>query len=65
MKNIDVIEIDECATKLKILSNNLTLVRFGLANKDIIPNPQVVDNALFVIEEEIERLAEKIADLLC
>lgn len=65
MKNIDVVEIDECATKLKMLSSNLMLVRLGLDNKDIIPNHEVVDNALFVIEEEIERLAEKIADLLC
>lgn len=65
MKNIDIVEIDECITKLKMLSNNLMLVRLGLANKDVIPNDEVVDNALFVIEEEIERLAEKIADLLC
>lgn len=64
MKNIDVIAIDECTTKLKMLSNNLMLVRFGLANKDIIPNPQVVDNALFVIEEEIERLANEIDKLI-
>ena len=65
MKNIDIVEIDECTTKLKMLSNNLMLVRLGLTNKDVIPNAEVVDDALYVIEEEIERLAEKIAGLLC
>ncbi len=64
MKNIDVIAIDECTTRLKMLSNNLMLVRLGLGNKEVIPNTEVVDNALFIIEGEIERLANEIDELI-
>lgn len=58
-------DVYDCTMKLRMLSNNLTLVRLGFGNKDFIPNQDIADNAICVIEDEIIRLADVIDDLLC
>lgn len=63
-KNIDVAEIGECGTRLEMLCDNLFIIRVALRNEESSPNPEVADNALSVVEEEIRRLAAKIDDLL-
>ena len=63
--DIEVInDIDECSIHLRMLRHNLTLVRLGLNNKDFIPNPEVVDNAIYVVEEEMDRIADTIDKIL-
>lgn len=57
-------DVFDCTMKLRMLSNNLMLIRLGFGNKDSIPNPEIVDNALFVIEDENIRLADVSDDLL-
>ena len=63
-KNIDIPEVGDCGTRLEMLCDNLFIIRVGLRNEECIPNPEVTDNALSVVEEEIMRLAAKIDDLL-
>ena len=63
-KNIDIAEVGECGARLEMLCDNLFIIRVGLRNEECVPNPEVTDNALSVVEEEIRRLAAKIDDLL-
>ena len=62
-KNIDVAEIGDCATRLEMLCDNLFLIRVALRTEDSFV-PEVTDNAITIVEEEIKRLAAKIDDLL-
>lgn len=63
-ENIDVAEIGDCTVKLEMLCDSLFLIRLALRNEEGTPIPEVTDNAITVVEEEIKRLAEKIDDLL-
>ena len=63
-KNINVAEIGNCTARLEMLCDNLFLIRMALRNEECSPVPEVTDNAITVVEEEIKRLAEKIDDLL-
>ena len=63
-KNIEVAEIGDCATRLNMLCDNLFLIRIALHNEECSFVPEVTDNAIFVVEEEIKRLAAKIDNLL-
>lgn len=64
-KNIDVVEIGECLMRLRMLCDNMFMIRMALFNEDFHINEKVTDNALTVIEEEIRELTDKIDDLLC
>lgn len=63
-KNINVAEIGDCTARLELLCDNLFLIRVGLRNEESSPLPEVIDNALAVVENEIRSLTEKIDDLL-
>lgn len=63
-KNIDVAEIGDCAARLEMICDNLFLVRLALRNEECNIVPEVTDNAIAVVEEEIKRLAAKIDNLL-
>ncbi len=63
-RNIDALKMCDCTTRLKMLCDNLILIRTGLCNEDCTVNQKVIDNAIFVIEEEFRKLADKIEDLL-
>ena len=63
-ENIDIVEIGDCTVRLELLCDNLFLIRVGLRNEESSPLPEVTDNALSVVENEIRRLTEKIDDLL-
>lgn len=63
-KDIDVAEIGDCATRLDMLCDNLFLIRIALRNEACSFVPEVTDNAITIVEEEIKRLAAKIDDLL-
>lgn len=62
--NIDIVEIGDCAAKLNMLCDNLFFIRLGLRSEECYPNPAVTDNAIFVVEEEIRRIAQNIDCLL-
>lgn len=62
-KNIDVAEIGDCAIRLEMLCDNLFLIRVALRTEDSFI-PEVTDNAITIVEEEIKRLAAKIDNLL-
>ena len=64
-KNIDVVEIDECLMRLRMLCDNMFMIRMALFNEDFNIDGKVTDNALTAIEEEIRDLTDKIDDLLC
>lgn len=63
-KNIDVAEIGDCTARLETLCDILYIIRVVLRNEESSPVPEVTDNAITVVEEEIKRLAAKIDDLL-
>ena len=63
-ENIDIAEIGDCKVRLEALCDNLFFIRIGLRNEMGQPLPEVSDNAIYVIEEEIRRLANKIENLL-
>lgn len=62
---IDIVEIGECLMRLRMLCDNMFLIRMALFNEDFNIDGKVTDNALTVIEEEIRDLTDKIDDLLC
>ena len=63
-ETINVAEIGDCTVRLNALCDNLFFIRLGLRNEMGQPLPEVSDNAIYVIEEEIKRLANKIDNLL-
>lgn len=62
--NIDIAEIGECAAILNMLCDNLFFIRLGIRSEECEPSPVVTDNAIFVVEEEIRKIAQKIDGLL-
>lgn len=64
-KNIDIVEIGECLMRLRMLCDNMFMIRMALFNEDFNIDGKVTDNALTVIEEKIRELTDKIDDLLC
>ncbi len=64
-KNIDVVEIGDCLMRLRMLCDNMFMIRMALFNEDFNIDGKVTDNAIFVVEEEIRELTDKIDDLLC
>ncbi len=62
--DIDIAEIGECTEILNMLCDNLFFIRLGLRSEECDPSPVVTDNAIFVVEEEVRRIAQKIDGLL-
>lgn len=58
-------KIYDCICKIGFLVDNLECIRISVkGNEDVIPKPQVVDNALFSIIESMEPLVKEIIELL-
>ena len=62
---IEIVGIGEYLMRLRMLCDNMFLIRMALFNEDFNIDGKVTDNALTVIEEEIRELTDKIDDLLC
>lgn len=63
-KNIDFIEISECLYRLEALNSNLFLVRAACRNDDYLYDPRIMDDGLWIINDEMTTILEKMDELI-
>lgn len=63
-ENIDVTEIADYLYRLEALNDNLFLIRAACRNDDYLYSPEMIDGALWIINDEITTILEKMDDLI-
>lgn len=60
-KDVDLGEVREILDELRGAADNLTCVRWGIAKSlDVCINPELIDNALYLVNQRLDDLVERL-----